>query len=274
MPAHPVIFLFAIAGYFLSLVLYFINFETRQDASLSWARKISFGSLLLHFVFIAALFWEEKRIVIVNLPEYAVVGAFLIVLVSFGMEWKFKTRFLMLFSLPMALLFSVLAVALSHRGEGADVTASPAWLWAHTGLIAAGFAGFILAVAGAVMYLLQSRQLKSKQLGRVFLKLPSLSTLDRLHFTALAWGVVLFSLGILSGLAWATEMREVGSVLRDPKVALSFLTCLLYWVILAFRLSALRRGQKIAVGTLLVFALLFVTLMSSTYAPTEFHRGF
>ncbi|MGH7198010.1 MAG: hypothetical protein ACREH5_04625, partial [Candidatus Omnitrophota bacterium] len=79
---------------------------------------------------------------------------------------------------------------------------------------------------------------------------------------------------ILSGLAWATEMRELGSVLKDPKVALSFLTCLLYWVILAFRLSALRRGQKIAVGTLLVFALLFVTLLSSTYAPSEFHKGF
>jgi ABC-type transport system involved in cytochrome c biogenesis permease subunit len=275
MPAHSLIFIFALAGYFLALVLYFVNFETRRDVSLAWARRLSAAGLGLHAIFIAALFWEEKRAVIVNLSEYAVIGAFLIVFVSFAVERRFKTRFLMLFSLPMALFFSVLAVALSHRGEGAGAgVPETAWLWAHTGLIAAGFAGFILAFAGAAMYLLQSRQLKSKSLGRVFLKLPSLGTLDRLHFTALAWGVVLFSLGVLCGLVWAHERQEIADVLKDPKAPLSFLTCLFYGAVLAFRLSALRRGQKIAIGTLVMFALLFVTLMSSTVAPTEFHRGF
>jgi ABC-type uncharacterized transport system permease subunit len=275
MPIHPIIFLVALTAYLLALVLYFVNFETRQDVSLTWARRLSAAGLGLHFIFLAALFWEEKRAVIVNFSEYAVTGAFLIVLVSFAMERRFKTRFLMLFSLPMALFFSLLGVALSHRGEGAGgVFPETAWLWAHTGLIAAGFAGFILAFAGAAMYLLQSKQLKSKNLGRVFLRLPSLDTLDRLHFTALAWGAVLFTLGILCGLVWAHERQAVADVLKDPKTPLSFLTGLFYWGILAFRLSALRRGQKIAIGTLVVFALLFVTLMSSTVAPTEFHRGF
>ncbi|MBI3315387.1 MAG: hypothetical protein HYZ87_00200, partial [Candidatus Omnitrophica bacterium] len=63
-------------------------------------------------------------------------------------------------------------------------------------------------------------------------------------------------------------------VFKDPKVALSFLTGLMYWLILSFRLSALRRGQKIAAGTILIFFLVFITLLSSTYAPSEFHKGF
>ena len=44
--------------------------------------------------------------------------------------------------------------------------------------------------------------------------------------------------------------------------------------VLSLRFSALRRGKKIAVGTVLVFVLLVGTLMSSYYAPSVFHRGF
>ena len=86
-------------------------------------------------------------------------------------------------------------------------------------------------------------------------------------------GVILFSLGILSGLFWASDIKELNGILKDPKVALSFLTCFLYWVIVSLRLSSLRRGQKIALGTLLVFVLLFVTFMSASVVPSSFHRG-
>jgi len=44
---------------------------------------------------------------------------------------------------------------------------------------------------------------------------------------------------------------------KDPKVILSLLTGFFYWMIFGLRLLTLRRGQKIALGTLLVFALLF-----------------
>jgi ABC-type uncharacterized transport system permease subunit len=98
--------------------------------------------------------------------------------------------------------------------------------------------------------------------------------LDRLHFRSLSAGVVLFSLGILSGFLWAKQSREVGELIQDPKVLLSFLTCLLYWMVLGFRMSHVRRGKKIAAGTALVFVLLFVTILSSYYAPTMFHKGY
>ena len=105
----------------------------------------------------------------------------------------------------------------------------------------------------------------------LFPKLPALDTLDAMHFKTLLGGVILFSLGILSGLFWATDLKKLDDILRDPKVLLSFLTCAIYWVIVSLRLSALRRGQKIALGTLLAFGLLFATFMSSYYLPSAFH---
>ena len=148
-----------------------------------------------------------------------------------------------------------------------------AWFWIHIGLLSAGLAGLAASVSSAVLYLWQSSQLKSRHPGVVFLKLPSLDMLDKAHVRTLVAGVILFSLGILSGFFWATDLRELGGIWRDPKVWLSFLTCFLFWGIVSLRLSSLRRGQKIALGTLLAFVLLFVTFMSSYYAPSAFHRG-
>ena len=147
------------------------------------------------------------------------------------------------------------------------------WFAFHLIFIFLGLAAFVLALLSAVMYLAQASQLKSKHPGSISLKLPSLDALDRLHFRSLTAGVILFSLGIASGLHRATDLKEAGQILHDPRVVLSFFTCLLYWIIFGFRLMAIRRGQKIALGTLLVFILLFMTVTSSYIAPSVFHRG-
>ena len=148
------------------------------------------------------------------------------------------------------------------------------WLWFHTTLIFGGFAAFAASVASAGMYLSQSRQLKSKRLGKYFSRLPSLDRLDRIHFRFLSAGVILLSLGILSGLFWARDMRRFGELLKDPRAILSFLTCLMYWAVLTVRASALRRGQKIATSTILIFLLLVASWASSYTVSSGLHRSF
>ena len=173
-------------------------------------------------------------------------------------------RYFVLFSLPVAILVFLFAVIYLHPMTGASAEQEPTqWLWLHLGLILSGLAGLLTAVSSAMMYLLQSAQLKSKHPGKLFFKLPSLDSLDRVHFISLVWGSLLFSLGILSGILWARNLNELWQVLGDKKVILSFATCLMYWGILFLRFSSLRRGQKIAIGTVLVFILLFVTIVSS-----------
>ena len=175
---------------------------------------------------------------------------------------KHPARSFMFFSLPVAILVFLFAVIYLAPAAGTAQASGP-WLWLHLGLILSGLAGLLTAVSSAMMYLLQSAQLKSKHPGGLFFKLPSLDSLDRVHFVSLVWGILLFSLGILSGVLWAQNLRELGQVLGDKKVILSLATCFLYWGILAMRFSSLRRGQKIAIGTVFVFILLFVTIVSS-----------
>jgi len=137
----------------------------------------------------------------------------------------------------------------------------------HQGLILAGFAGIALSVLGALLYVLQSRQLKSHQPGRLLFALPSLDRLDRLHFRALSFGLILFSTGLLSGLFRLKGLADLARFAKDPTVVLSLLSCGLYWAVLVVRASSLRRGHKIAVGTLVVFVFLVVTLLTTYVCP-------
>ena len=154
-----------------------------------------------------------------------------------------------------------------------NAVAANAWLWTHLGLILLGLAGIITAILSAALYLWQSRQLKSKHPGPSLMRLPSLDALDRVHFRSLVWGAGLFSMGLLAGVVWASDLRELGALWRDPRAILSLITCLFIWAIVSLRLSPLRRGQKIAAGTLLVFVLLSLTIVSSHIAPGAFHGG-
>lgn len=257
-------------GYAASFVGYFLHFELQRSDALVWARRLLVVSLLTHLAFLVAMGAAHP---LSALPDFLFAISFVILAASFVLESRWKIGSLMLFALPVVMTATFLSMVVSKAGTAGTGKAASPWLWLHAGLTVAGFACLMLAVSASLMYLLQSRQLKSKHLGRAFLRLPSLGTLDRLHFGALTMGLALFSLGILMGLLWASQLRELGQAFRDVKVNLSFLTCLLYWVVLGFRLSSMRRGQKIAVGTLIIFALFFATILSSGYGPNVFHGG-
>lgn len=264
-------FLAVFSSYLASLFLYFADFESQRDHFYRAARFAAGFGLALHAIFLLFFFTTGDAFASPILTE--ATASFLVILVSFWLERAYRARFLMLFSLPVALFLCMIGIV-HVKPALAGNEPRGWWLWLHSGLMLSGFAGLVAAVSSAAMYLLQSAQLKSKHLGRVFLELPSLDTLDKIHFLSLSWGVILFSLGILSGVVWASDLNALGELFHDPKVLMSLAACLFYGVILSFRLSALRRGQKIAASTVLLFALLLGTLFTSYVAPSTFHRGF
>lgn len=269
------LFFIVFLGYLFSLFLYFLNFETRKEYYYGSARKLIIFSFLLHFIFLVGIFFPQKKGPgIYTLAQYLDIASLFMILACFIVEEKLKTRFLMLFSLPIVLLFCFFAILLEHHARTIQMLPEKSGLlWVHMSLLLSAFTSFIISVSSAVMYLLQSAQLKSKHLGQSFLRLPSLSLLDRVHFVSLFWGVFMFSIGILSGFFLTSQEQRWQDLFRDPKVILSFVTCIMYWVVLSLRMSSMRRGQKIASGTVAIFVLLFLTMMSSFYAPSIFHRG-
>src|SRR6266496_336058 len=80
---------------------------------------------------------------------------------------------------------------------------------------------FVLNFAGAIMYLLQERQLKIKRPGAFYYRLPALETLDRLTYRTLALGFPFLTVGLILGALWAGTAW--GSVFTfDPMALFSF----------------------------------------------------
>ncbi len=147
------------------------------------------------------------------------------------------------------------------------------WLSLHIGLVVCGLMGLSFSLLVAFSYLWQSHQIKTKHLDETFFHLPSLHLLDRIHFVSLTVSVVLFSLGLLSGAVWAQNIHEAKDAIKDPMVILSAVACLLYWLLLIARMSAMSQGTKVIMGTVLISVLLVIGVVSS-YCPMSLHRGF
>jgi len=134
------------------------------------------------------------------------------------------------------------------------------WLPIHVGLAFLGDAVFALAFSASLLYLVQERRLKAHRGPSLLRHLPSLETLDRLNYACLVWGLVLLTLGMVTGIIWAHAAwgRFWSS---DPKVLFSFLIWGIYAILLQGRMIAGWRGRWAATLTIAGFAVLVLSLV-------------
>jgi ABC-type transport system involved in cytochrome c biogenesis permease subunit len=133
------------------------------------------------------------------------------------------------------------------------------WMWVHVVPSLLGLAALVLNFAGAVMYLLQERQLKRRRAGAMYYRLPSLETLDRLTYRALTLGFPFLTAGLILGLLWARSAW--GSVFAlDPFSLLSFAMWVVYAATLSGRVIGAWRGRRAAYFAVAGFCAFLLTL--------------
>src|SRR6267378_260309 len=164
-----------------------------------------------------------------------------------------------------------LVVVLSLKSSVArPVTLAPAlgnaWIWIHIALALVGIAAFVLNFAGAIMYLLQERQIRHKRPGRFYHRLPPLETLDRWTYRTLALGFPFLTTGLILGAVWARTAW--GSVFAfDPLAFFSLVAWLIYAGTLAGRAAGGWHGRRAAYFAIFGFAALVVTLGAGLFLP-------
>ncbi len=181
------------------------------------------------------------------------------------------------FVTPMVLL--VLAPTLFGDGGSSAVapeTARDPRLTFHVVSASLGVALFGLAFGVALMYLLQEREVKGKNFGVLFSRLPPLQSLDLLTQRLVRLGFVVFTVALLGGsmLAHKTWKEAWWS---DPQQVRSVVIWLLYGGMVQLRHAGWhgrRYAQLTMVGFVLVMASMIglrsvpgLTLHSGTYAP-------
>jgi cytochrome c-type biogenesis protein CcsB len=144
------------------------------------------------------------------------------------------------------------------------------WIVFHVGCVFIGNGLFAIAFLVGVMYLTQESRIKSKRLGALYDRLPSLEVLDSLNYHCLVLGFPLLTLGLISGSFYA--QYTLGSFWRwDPKEVWSLIAWLLYAVLLHGRLVMGWRGKRSAILSIVGFLVLIFSFLGVNYLVKGYH---
>src|SRR5256712_4637576 len=176
---------------------------------------------------------------------------------------KYRIAPLSVFAFPLIFIMTFVANLFYDPSASIPPVLRSNWIYIHTPLVFFGYAALFIAFAAAIMYLIQERALKSKHPIRFHNWLPSLEICDDLAYKSLAIGFPLITLGIVTGALWAQAVWGVWA--RDAKVLFSFLTWLVYMMLIFYRLIAGWRGRKAAYLSIVGFIGVLVTFLGANY---------
>jgi cytochrome c-type biogenesis protein CcsB len=254
------LYLFGTLAY-LSYVILLKEFLSRAAMVIV---SVGFAS---HTLALLIRYAEAGHTPVTNLYESLSFFAWLIIGMLLIVNLKYKIKALGSFLTPMALILMVFALALPKEILPLAPVLRSFWHPFHVLFAFLGNAIFTLAFCCGVMYLIQENRLKSKKMGAITKRLPSLKVLDDLNYQSLKFGFPLLTLGIITGAVWAEYAwgRYWG---WDPKETWSLITWFLYAALLHQRLTVGWRGRKAAIMAIAGFlAVLFTFLGVNLILP-------
>jgi cytochrome c-type biogenesis protein CcsB len=262
----PGLFTLAVVAYVCATGLAFAYLIQREELVYRIGSVVTLGGWALHGLAIVKAGVEMGRPPLDTLSDAVSVAVWVAVGLTMWVERQYDVKVLRAFVLPVVLMLSVSSVARPLGLGPIDRALSSAWLTVHIALALVGIAAFVLNFAGAIMYLLQERQLKGKRPGAVYYRLPALATLDRLTYRTLALGFPFLTTAIILGSLWASTAW--GSVFAyDPLALFSFVAWAIYAATLAGRTAAGWRGRRAAYFSIIGFAVLVLTLGAGLFLP-------
>ena len=130
---------------------------------------------------------------------------------------------------------------------------------AHGTLLLLAAVGVCVAFVASVMYLVQAQRLKAKALPGRGLRLPSLERLETMNRRALTLAFPLLTAGALLGIVIVVRSAEDIAAWTDPRVLSASLLWLVFALLVYLRFGLNLRGRRVALLTIVAFALLLVT---------------
>ena len=261
------LFYLALFGYLLGTLhylLYIVSQRPGVGRMATYATLAGFAAQTLSYIF---RIYTLGRPPLGSVYESLSFLAWAIVLVYLVTEFRYGNRVIGAFVLPMVLLAASVAAALPRRIADLGPALQGAGLWVHVALAILGNAAFALTFCAGLMYILQERQLKSRHLGRMHFRLPSLELLDDISVKSLLFGFPLLTLALITGSIWAEHTRGSFLPLYGREIW-SVLSWLIFGGLLYARLSAGWRGRKAAILAIIGFCLVLTTLIGISLLRT------
>ncbi len=244
--------LMAYASAFIFYVYLFI--QKRQLTSTMATSLVLLGFALQTGSFIAR--WQSiGQIPVSGAFESYFMIAWSITLIYISLEWLTGLKVLGAWVLPFVM--ALMGIAWFRYEDAARL--SPAvqnsWIVMHVSVIFLSYAGFTMAALASVLYLIQQRQLKRRQVNLLFRRLPSLQVLDDLSSRAVALSLPFMTMVIVTGIL--RSLKQFPDWYLDPIVISTTLTWVVYSIYLALRFLGSWQGRRAAYVSIVGFFSLF-----------------
>jgi len=192
------------------------------------------------------------------------------VMLFFFLEYRYRVGLLGSFIMPVVFLIMLTSSMLPRKIENLSPLLQSSWLFFHTAFAFIGDAAFAMAFGVGIMYLVQEHYVKSKHLGGLFQRLPSLQILDEMNYRLITIGFPFLTLAIITGALWAES--SLGSYWRwDPKEVWSLITWFIYALVLHVRLTVGWRGKKAAILSIIGFCVVLFTFFGVNLLLKGYH---
>ena len=229
-------------------------FPAVLSKSLPWRKTcVHVGGMafFFHFVSVVEMLVQARRLMPVGVREIESLLGFAVAGLFFLVWWLYDAISLGIFALP-ATFFLVFIPSLGpDRFRFPSQRVWVSWLVAHIIALLLAYAALCFSLLAPMMYLVQERRIKSKpKAGKAGLSpldwLPPLDTLERLALATLEFGFPCMTVGLVIGSVLAQETALGAAYFADPKVIASFISWVVYVMLLLVRRSAGLRGRKAA----------------------------
>ncbi len=268
-----------LALYVAAFLAYAWHFARRDAASGRSATTLLVAAALTH-TFVIGMQTMEAGHVPVEGPTSAIsTFVWLLALAYLYMEMTTDERAMGVFILALLVALSAIPAFRPSIEERAAVLQGPLF-GIHVSSLLFAYASFAIAGVIGITYVLMFKEIKAKQLGFFYARLPSLQVLDRMNQRAIVIGWVFLTVGIIVGVVWAAQARAYAAgdprvqamSLQDPKIFVA-LVC---WAVYSFELFAARRigwgGRRTAYLSALGFAIVLLNFVPISYFLTRSHN--
>jgi cytochrome c-type biogenesis protein CcsB len=253
-------------GYLAATVMAVVHLIRRGERSHRWSVGLAWAGWGLQTLALVVQLVLQGRLPLFSLHEALTLVIWGGVLLFLWAERHYDIPGLGAFVLPVVCLLALSGIGFPREIPRLVPALGGWWIWLHALLALLGTAALTLNFCAALMFLLQERQLKGRRPGAFYHRLPSLEVLDRLSTQTLTFGFPFLTLSIFlgtlrAGTAWGSYWSW------DPTQVASVLAWLVYAATLSGRAVGGWRGRRAAVGAIVGYLTLILTLSVGLFLP-------
>jgi ABC-type uncharacterized transport system permease subunit len=264
--------------YALGALLYGWHFVRRQPAVGLAATGALGAGVVVHTFLLGMATVRESALPLVGAGDALSGFVWILAIVYLYVELTSGERAMGAFIAPFIAALSIVAMSSAQPGPRPAVLDSPLFIF-HVTFLLFAYAAFALAAVMGVTYVLLFRELKGKQPGLFFARLPSLASLDQMNGRAIVAGFTCLTVGMAVGVAWLMQAshahpldpRVQAMSLADPKILIAIGS----WVIYAFQIVARLQlgwsGKRTAWLSAAGFVVILVNLLPIAYLVDTSH---